>query len=360
MDFARQPRLLVIDLQKELEPDSTLGIDRLAPIKTALDGAGFSTAVKAVQDPDGLSRLLEQEDPDLAFCTFFRFPGPAGEGEYASHRLARAGVPLIGSMDPVLEIALSKPRMKEVWREAGIPTPDWFVVGVAGDGSLVGIEKLAEAKSFPYFVKPAGEGNSRGIDAGSVVRTPTQLLARATMVAERYGEALIEGYLGGSDDSAEFTAAMIGNGPGAIVSAVQVGKLAPGPGLITEAEKNGHLTQVTPISDPKTKKAVERLARRAFACAGARDYARCDILLHEGRLYAIELNGQPMVPDPWFAACAMEAGLDPMHYLRAIVLAAIVRITARGEALLRIPLAMARTIPEPAFSRLSDTPRGNP
>lgn len=351
IDTARQPRLLVLDQSGDGRAVTGRSIDRLTPIRTALESAGIPTTIEAIQDPAGLRTVLARVAPALVLPTFFRFLDTSGAESYLGHSLSATGIPRIGSEDSILEVALSKPMMKTHWRRAEIPTPDWFVVGRARDGSLSGLEHLEAARAFPYFVKPSGEGNSRGIDQGSVVRTPLQLYSRATMVAEKFGEAIIEDYIGGGEDSAEFTAAMVGNGRDAIVSAVQVGNGRPG--LISEEDKDGHATRMVPISDPRLRKAVEKLARRAFLCAGARDYARCDILSHDGKLYAIELNGQPMIPDRWFAGCSLEAGMDDRQYLRAIVLAAILRATKSGESFIPIPAGLAQGIPRSVVARLS-------
>jgi hypothetical protein len=50
-------------------------------------------------------------------------------------------------------------------------------------------------------------------------------------------------------------------------------------------------------------------------------------------LFAIEINGQPMVPDRWFEACASCADLGPDNYPVAIVLAAVARLQREGRSL---------------------------
>jgi hypothetical protein len=54
----------------------------------------------------------------------------------------------------------------------------------------------------------------------------------------------------------------------------------------------------------------------------------------DGKIYAIEINGQPMVPDRWFAACARTKNLDDDQYLNAIFWAGLVR-TARQDSGMR-------------------------
>ena len=214
------------------------------------------------------------------------------------------------------------------------------------------MQRLEAARDFPYIVKPDAEGNSRGIDADSVVRTPLELYARTRSVVEAYGGALVESYLGISG-AREFTAAMIGTGEKAIVSAVEIVKPEGGEWVVTNDAKDGHRTRVEPIADRKLRGKVERFAHRAFMAAGARDYARCDIILGSDRLNAIELNGQPMVPDRWFEACAAGAGLDAGQYLKAIVFAGMARILEEGQSFMRIPAQLAASLPEAVLKRLA-------
>jgi D-alanine-D-alanine ligase-like ATP-grasp enzyme len=301
-----------------------------------------------VDSAESLEAAVARINPDIAFCSFFRFD----DGRYLRETLLGAGVAWIGSPSDVLELALSKPRMKARWLAHSIPTPEWLCIRKNADGSIEGIEFLEGMRDFPYIVKPASEGNSRGIDAGSVAHTSLELFARSSLIAEEFGEALVERFVAGGEDSREFTAAMIGNGPAAIVSAIEVRKAGAGDILVSEQDKEAQSTGLFPVGDARLKGRVEGLARRVFVSARARDYARCDILLHEGKLYAIEMNGQPMLPDRWFEACAMEAGLDGRQYLQAVVLAGIDGNAETGHAFIKVPREMEKSVPRGVFERL--------
>jgi D-alanine-D-alanine ligase len=291
--------------------------------------------------------------PDMCFCSFFRFPNHSdGEG-YLYEAAVSEGVAWIGSPSSTMELALSKTRIKAQWRVSGIPTPDWFVVRRFQDGSIEGLERMESAQGFPLIVKPANEGNSRGIDEGSVVRTPIELYARASMIAEEYGEALVERFVSGAEGSREFTVAMIGNGSKAIISPVEIRKTVQGSKVISEIDKESQTTRILAVDDARLRDKLKNLALKVFMTSAARDYSRCDILLHEGKLYAIEMNGQPMVPDRWFEACSREAGLGEVQYINAIALAGIASNAKTGHAYISTPREMASILPLPILERLT-------
>lgn len=345
MNPGRRPKLLVLGSVLDER-------DRVAGLVDALSSSGIACTSAIESNPSTIGRILGTVSPDFALCTAFRAVDGSGKTVYLQDLCATAGVSWIGSSAGTLELALSKSRMKERWRSADIATPDWFTVSRMADGSLEGVQRLESAREFPCIVKPDAEGNSRGIDAASIVRTPIELYARASSVAESFGTALVERFIGNSG-AREFTVAMIGNGERAIVSAVEIVKPEGGEWIVTNAAKDGHHTRVEPIADRKLRGKVERFAHRALMAAGARDYARCDIILEGGTLAAIELNGQPMVPDRWFETCAAAAGLDSRQYLRAIVLAGMARISGEGQSFMRIPPQLAASLPESIVKRLT-------
>lgn len=351
-DLFRKPRILVVNRYENGEEKRAAATARFRKMVDALKLGGLESDQCAPPTLPRYMHALDSYRPDLVFCSFFRFGGSDGEG-YLRDFAIQSGIGWIGSSSDIMELALSKSRLKARWRVGEIPTPDWFVVRRYSDGSIDGLEQMESARNYPYIVKPANEGNSRGIDDHSVVHSSIELYARATFVAERYGEALVERYVAGGPDSREFTVAMIGNGPRALLGAIEIKKAKPESVVVSEEDKEGQTTQVLPVEDCKLKEKIERLAQKVFMTSGARDYARCDILLHEGKLYAIEMNGQPMVPDRWFEACSREMGLDEVQYLNAIIVSGIIGNAQTGHAYITIPREMAKLVPLDIMERLS-------
>lgn len=350
---ARHTRLAIFSRKNgdvQAERENAEKFERMASL---LGRGGITAKHFAVQTPAALGEALERFSPDMAFCSFFKFEA-AGEATYHLRPLLMdKGIAWVGSSTASLEMALSKSRTKAMWREQGIPTPDWFTVSIDEGGQLHGLERIEELDDFPYIVKPDLEGNSRGIDSKSVVNSPLELFSRATMVADEFKDVIVERFVSGGDSSREFTAALIGNGRSAIVSAVEIRKIDPAALVVSQRDKDDRGTIAVSIEDTRLKRKVEGLARMAFRSLGMRDYSRCDILLHGGSLFAIEVNGQPMVPDRWFEACAREAGLSEEQYLNAIILSSIAWNAENGNAFISVPLEMRAILQPEILGRLT-------
>jgi D-alanine-D-alanine ligase-like ATP-grasp enzyme len=104
---------------------------------------------------------------------------------------------------------------------------------------------------------------------------------------------------------------MIGNGDQMILMPCEIVFKAPKAlRVITTRDKDKHHTQAIPVDDLELCEELWEMAIQAFRVAGVRDYSRFDVIYAGGKFYAIEINGQPMVPDMWFEACARGVGLD--------------------------------------------------
>lgn len=116
--------------------------------------------------------------------------------------------------------------------------------------------------------------------------------------------------------------------------------------LITSDDKDGHRTVMTPL-EPEEIELFVPFAQNAFESAGVRDYARGDFFFADGKFWAIEINGQPMIPDPWFEGAAGFAGISEAQYLVGIVASGYRRLLAQGK--------LATAFPEEARALLEGT-----
>jgi len=105
--------------------------------------------------------------------------------------------------DPlVLALTLHKGLTKEIIRNAGIATADFFVVREAEDIEKVNLE-------FPLFAKPVAEGTGKGIDQFSEIKTKNELKQICIRLLEKFKQpVLVEMFLPGR----EFTVGILGTG----------------------------------------------------------------------------------------------------------------------------------------------------
>lgn len=297
-------------------------------LSEALRASGYACSVRLLELPpralgaeglaeDGfaaaLARVLADEAPDLVFCPFYE---PALYAELGS-----IGLPVVGSPAQALELVRSKSRLKRLWDAKGIATPSYFCVRRTRTGSIAGRRLIAGAADFPYIVKPDGEDEHRGIHAFSIAFDSGALASSIDAALAEYDELLIEHFVGGKG-AREFTVAMIGNGKEALFLPAEIHLKEDRPiRVVTREDRLKGLAAAEPVGGELALRLAD-FARRALTVAPLRDYARCDIIEEGGALFALEANGQPRIPDPWFEACAAGGGLGSADYVAAIFRAA--------------------------------------
>lgn len=318
---------------------------------SSLDQVGLWGRYYALHTADQLRSILLVEKPDIVYSANLTTVGRTNERVSIHKLLADAEVPYIGSSPDVLKRVLSKSTLKDEWRKNGLHTPGSILL-TAGKPINDELQNFVNKVSFPLLIKPDREGNSRGLEDNSIVFEYRTLKRKIRSLFEKYEFVLVEKFLTG-DNVQEFTVAMIGNGTNKILMPAQIKlKVKKEHRLITTRDKEEHKTTATPVVDEKLKAKLIEFANRAFEIAGVRDYARCDLMMIDDSLYAIEINGLPMIPDKWFEVCASGAGLNATQYILAIILAGIVRNIKSGIGNLEIPDEIRENLPVQIFNTL--------
>ena len=110
--------------------------------------------------------------------------GPGGEDGAVQGALLWLDVPYSGSGVMASALAMDKVRSKQLFRAAGINTPDFEPVSTLGDA-----ERAAERFAYPLVLKPAGQGSSVGM---SKVFEASELAAAAELALAFDGVAVAE------------------------------------------------------------------------------------------------------------------------------------------------------------------------
>lgn len=344
---------MTIEIIQKMSRDSSISSARQSNIDKMLQiyiKYGFKAHITYAETLDDIISAIVVYKPDLVFCALDHIIE-----KYINNNITHNvhkyfemnNVNYIGSSSDIIELALSKSALKIEWEKHKINTPPFGFIGHNENNLEPGIKKLIELDAFPYILKPENLGNSRGIDDSSIVHNPIELTQGLARLRAQYpGAILVEHYLGEYRDMMEITCAMIG-GPGSmrLMPAQVVLRHSKKHHLITTEDKDQNRTSLQPLS-PELREKVIDFAKRAFEVAGVRDYARGDFFFADGKLWAIEVNGQPMVPDQWFAGAAALDGLTEEQYLVAIVGAGYRRLKREGKIDKPFPEAAAQLIKE--------------
>ena len=228
---------------------------------------------------------------------FVALHGRGGEDGTIQGVLELMGVPYTGSGVMASALGMDKWRTKLLWRAAGLPIPEFVLLGEDSDFAAVEREL-----GLPLFVKPACEGSSIGVVK---VRAPGELAA-AYREAAKYDRLVLaeKAVLGG-----EYTCAIVGD------TALPVVKIEPATEFYDYEAK--YLRDDTAYRCPcglsaEQEAAIQAQALQAFRVLGGRGWGRVDFLMDEaGNPYFLEANTSPGMTDHSLVPMAARvAGLD--------------------------------------------------
>ena len=280
-------------------------------IKAITDGLKkYGHQVKAFEGDKELIRELEEfmprvlkgERPGLAFNLSY---GVQGQARYTHVPgiLEMVGIPYVGSGPLAHSLALDKVVAKMIFRQNGLPTPDFAVLNEPGFE--------IPALSYPLIVKPKNEAVSMGIQ---IVNNELELREAAQAIFDMFEQpVLAEQYIEGR----EINVGLLGNNPPEAFPPCEIVFGAEGPPIYTIEDKKGKSGREikwicpAPIGDALTEKARD-IAVSAFSALGCYDCARVDMRLDaEGNLFILEINSLPSLGEHGsYTIAAREVGLD--------------------------------------------------
>ncbi len=336
-----------------------MAAERFQKMIHSLKKGGIDAHYQPLQTKKELLKALNQEDPDLVYCANYYVADEEGNLVNAHKILDELNISRIGSEPEALELVMSKIDLKKKWIKDHVSTPRFFVLSHES-GNISGLEDAAKAADYPYILKPDREGNSRGLDSTSIVYDRVSLEQKSLELLQKYQKVLVEKFLGDMPDFHEYTIAMIGSGENTLLMPAEIQlKIKKRVRIVTTMDKDEHRTRAVPVADPIISRKLIAFAARAFASAGMRDYSRLDVIMVNGVLYAIEINGLPMIPDKWFEICSKASRLNQDQYINAIFLSGIQRARAKAngrKTKYQIPSEMEQMLSKDVFQKLSFTP----
>lgn len=279
----------------------------------ALGEAGFEgVRLLDVADPRFVHDFLEG-GYDVAFVAMH---GRHGEDGCVQGLLEVLHVPYTFSGVLASAVATEKGMAKQVYRAAGIPTPEDVSLPEGHVPSDEECDELVERLGLPLFVKPCANGSSYGITRVTAVSQ----LAEAVRTAAAGGQrVLVEACVAGT----EITVPVIGNDD---LQALPVIEVVMGDGAdfydLTVKYEPSELHHVIPVRLPEgVAERAQELAVRAHKALGCRGASRSDfIVTADGTPYILETNTIPgMTETSLLPDSARHAGISFPELCRRFV-----------------------------------------
>ncbi|PKQ21199.1 MAG: D-alanine--D-alanine ligase [Actinobacteria bacterium HGW-Actinobacteria-6] len=232
---------------------------------------------------------LRSERPDAAYIALH---GKYGEDGTVQEVLEFLGIPYTGPGVVASALAWDKAVSKRLFRENGIPTPDWVTFSTAAFkemGAATALDLVPDAVGgFPLVVKPAEQGSALGLTRV----TDASELPNALMNALSYGDkAIVEKWI----DGAELAVSVL-DGPNGLrvlppVEMVALSGLFDFSAMYTVGETEYYVP--ARLSDEVTAEVI-RLAGEVHRLLGCRHVSRVDMVLGaDGVPQVLECNTSP-------------------------------------------------------------------
>jgi D-alanine-D-alanine ligase len=191
--------------EETAEFDSEITIDA---IQNALIKMGFETT-RIGNAKQLIQKLTSGERWDIVFNICEGLSGISREAQVPMI-LEIYNIPYTFSDPLVLSLALNKAMTKRIARDIGITTSPFVVIEEIQDIQNINL-------NYPLFIKPIGEGNSKGINKLSKLENKDDLLKLTPILLEKYKQPfLLEEFLPGR----EFSVGITGTGSDASVAGV--------------------------------------------------------------------------------------------------------------------------------------------
>ncbi|GAB4330016.1 MAG: hypothetical protein Kow0037_05440 [Calditrichia bacterium] len=246
-----------------------------------------------------MPKISEGEPMGMVFNMAY---GIQGESRYTHipSLLEMLGLPYVGSSPSGHAIALDKVLTKIIWKNHGLPTPDFWVFNSSSE-DMSGVK-------FPVIVKPKMESVSFGL---RVVKNASDLKDAVDFIISEFNQpALVEEFVRGR----EFCVGLLGNSPVEPFPVLEI-DLEGNPDAIQTVDDKRHRPKrkICPADIPnELAEKMQKISIEAFKALNLRDFARVDIRLDENnQIHLLEINSMASLGETGsYITAARVAGYD--------------------------------------------------
>lgn len=273
-------------------------------------------------------RDLEQlaaRQPDLVFSgvKYFSFDG---RDVWLNDFLDLHGIAYLASGKAALDKEHDKVHAKQIMQGANVATAKFFSTAPDEHPTAESIPL-----AFPLFVKPVDGGDSRGVDADSVVHDFGSFRRKVHEIHEiQLSRALVETHLSGREYSVGILEDALSGTLRAMPIEIVAAPNRNGDRVLDFDIKKQDAETVQPVTDMMIHAQLCDLARVAFRALGGKSLGRIDIMMDQENVpHFIEANLMPGLRKGYFyRACVLN--LD-MSYEEMILTIADNGLTARSR-----------------------------
>ena len=273
-------------------------------IANALLNLGYN--VKSIDTKNDFIDDLKQFHPDLVFIALH---GPFGEDGKVQGLLEILGYPYAGSGVLASSLASNKIYAKRIFRDAGIPTPEFSVVKERDYlANPIEIENLL-LKDFdlPLVIKAPNQGSTIGIYFAKQKSDLNTAILKAFKFEK---EILIEEFMHGR----EVTVAIMGNDKLQVLPTLEIVSNS-GTGVYDYTAKytKGMSDHIIPARlNENVINMINMLAEKSYRSLGCQGFARVDFLVeNDTNPYVLEVNTMPgMTETSLFPDAAQHIGIS--------------------------------------------------
>ena len=250
--------------------------------------------------------LLAARQPDLVFSgvKYFSFDG---RDIWLNDFLDLHGIAYVASGKAALDKEHDKVRAKRIMRGANVATAKFFSTAPDEHPNAESIPL-----AFPLFVKPIEGGDSRGVDADSVVHDIEGFRRKVHDIHETHlSRALVETHLSGR----EYSVGILEDASSGTLRAMPIEIVAApnrnGDRVLDFDIKKQDAEEVKQVMDMTVHAQLCDLARAAFRALGGKSLGRIDIMMdHENVPHFIEANLMPGLRKGYFyRGCVLTLGM---------------------------------------------------
>jgi len=251
--------------------------------------------ITEINSEEDLEKLIIRK-PDLVFSgvKYFYFNN---RKIWLNDYLESYNIPYIASSKAALDNESDKNKAKKIMQKEKIKTAAFFIT-TPGEYKT----SLSIPIKFPLFIKPVTGGDSRGIDAKSIVYDFLSFKAKVLDIKLKHNSpSLVETYLPGKEYSVGIFEDSTNGSLRAMPIEIVVKKNVNGHRILDFDVKKDDEEIVIAVTDIKIFNKLSKLAKDSFKALGGKSLGRIDIKMnHRGIPHFVEANLMPGLRKGYF------------------------------------------------------------